>query len=111
MDRGWVVIAGIGLHDKVACPGANAHVLFIHPLLREGDDLHGRYQIVGSQGKRTAGVSRLTEAFMRVAGLIDPPQVLMSPDNMLRVERASERRLPAPEPGALGQPADLTASQ
>jgi 2-polyprenyl-6-methoxyphenol hydroxylase-like FAD-dependent oxidoreductase len=55
--------------------------------------------------------SRLTGTFMRVAGLIDPPQVLLRPGNMLRVWRASKRRLTTPEFGALGKPADLTASQ
>lgn len=36
--------------------------------------------------------SRITEAFMRVAGLIDPPQALMRPSTIMRVLRASRRR-------------------
>lgn len=47
--------------------------------------------------------SEITNAFMRVAGLIDPPQALLKPSMILRVLRASRRRLPGP--GA-EQPAD-----
>lgn len=40
----------------------------------------------------------ITNAFMRVAGLIDPPQALMSPDMRARVERAA--KLPLPDQAA-----------
>ncbi len=36
--------------------------------------------------------ARITEAFMRVAGLMDPPQALMRPSMVLRVLRQSRRR-------------------
>ncbi|GLU48709.1 NAD(P)/FAD-dependent oxidoreductase [Nocardiopsis ansamitocini] len=38
----------------------------------------------------------LTNAFIRAAGLIDPPQALMRPGNLVRVLRHSGRRAPAP---------------
>ncbi|WP_018908142.1 FAD-dependent oxidoreductase [Salinispora arenicola] len=40
--------------------------------------------------------ARLTNAFMRVAGLMDPPQALMRPEMLLRVLRHAPRR---PTPG------------
>ncbi|GAA3440137.1 FAD-dependent oxidoreductase [Kutzneria kofuensis] len=43
----------------------------------------------------------VTAAFMRVAGLIDPPQALMRPSMMVRVLRHAMRR-PAPGPSWLG---------
>lgn len=43
--------------------------------------------------------SRITESFMRVAGLIDPPQTLLRPGMMLRVWRASRRRPPVQTAG------------
>jgi 2-polyprenyl-6-methoxyphenol hydroxylase-like FAD-dependent oxidoreductase len=56
----------------------------------------------------------LTEAFMRVAGLIDPPPALMSPRNLIRVLRHGGKKkqppVPAQPPAALpGQPTDLVA--
>ena len=41
----------------------------------------------------------LTNAFIRVAGLVDPPQALLRPGNVIRVLRQSRRR-PAPTPVA-----------
>jgi hypothetical protein len=41
----------------------------------------------------------LSNAFIRAAGLIDPPQALMRPGNVLRVLRNAWRRPPAADPG------------
>jgi 2-polyprenyl-6-methoxyphenol hydroxylase-like FAD-dependent oxidoreductase len=50
----------------------------------------------------------VTAAFMRVAGLIDPPQALMRPSMMVRVLRHAMRR-PAPGPSWLDAAADAKA--
>lgn len=49
--------------------------------------------------------AEITSAFMRVAGLIDPPEALLGPGIRLRVERAASLPLPGPavtagEPGS-----------
>ncbi|MFI5929114.1 FAD-dependent oxidoreductase [Micromonospora sp. NPDC051543] len=55
--------------------------------------------------------SRITEAFMRVAGLIDPPQSLLKPAMMMRVFRAARRPLPAvPEPSRPAESASELAT-
>lgn len=72
----------------------------------------GDLDFPGVQGKRTVKVrlgnaymarlqyaatrdARVTDSFMRVAGLMDPPQALMRPPTLLRVLRHAVRR-PAP---------------
>jgi 2-polyprenyl-6-methoxyphenol hydroxylase-like FAD-dependent oxidoreductase len=49
----------------------------------------------------------ITRAFMRVAGLIDPPQSLLRPSLMLRVLRVARLPLPVPGPAeSAGRPED-----
>jgi 2-polyprenyl-6-methoxyphenol hydroxylase-like FAD-dependent oxidoreductase len=51
--------------------------------------------------------TRITEAFMRVAGLVDPPQALMRPGMILRVLRNARRQPPGPLADPASRPADL----
>lgn len=53
----------------------------------------------------------LSKAFIRVAGLIDPPQALMRPRLMLRVLRASRAaRRPGPATTAPRRPSQAAAA-
>lgn len=88
IDAPWGIAAG----GDLAWPGV------------EGERTRMVRTMNAYMGRVMAGMltdSRITEAFMRVAGLIDPPQTLMRPGMVLRVLRSARRR--PSDPRAAGE--------
>lgn len=91
VDAPWDISAG----GDLDFPGVEGRRTF---QVRLGNAYIARLQYAATKD------ARVTDAFMRVAGLIDPPQALMRPRMLFRVLRQAVRR-PAPGESWLARPA------
>jgi 2-polyprenyl-6-methoxyphenol hydroxylase-like FAD-dependent oxidoreductase len=89
VDAPWDISAG----GDLDFPGVSGKRTF---QVRLGNGYLARLQYAATKD------ARITDAFMRVAGLMDPPQALMRPGMVARVLRHAVRR-PAPGPSWLAQ--------
>ncbi|WP_026314120.1 FAD-dependent oxidoreductase [Actinomadura flavalba] len=97
IDAPWEVSAG----GDLDFPGVEGHRT---TKIRVGNAYVARLQYAATKD------ARLTEAFMRVAGLMDPPTALMRPRTVARVLRHAVRRPPAGVARRAAGPKDRSAS-
>ncbi|PZF96466.1 FAD-dependent oxidoreductase [Micromonospora deserti] len=97
IDTPWDISAG----GDLDFPGVQGRRTL---MVRVGNAYMARVQYAATRD------ARVTEGFMRVAGLIDPPQALMRPAMLLRVLRHAPRRPAAPPAASAPAPTAGTAA-